>query len=314
MSMERTPGLRLAEGVARLLARLPLSVHYRFARFLAWLLGSVLRYRRSTVLINLGRSFPEKDYKEIELIMRAFYRHLADMVAEAVWFGGCRGEKGCERLRRQHLVEIEGLEEINPLWDRRPGLLLLNSHAGNWELMGGIFEYNYQQPPHYTLAQTVVLYLRQSSAFWDRFLADNRLAPVAHKGFEGYVENRSILRYAISHKNEKRLYIFNTDQYPYGSSAFCNVGLFLNQSTVSMTGGASLAAKFGLGVAYIRWQCPSRGHYKMTLVPLFEDASQHTPEEIMIRYHALLQEDIQAEPWNYLWTHKRWKNWNESLG
>ena len=23
-------------------------------------------------------------------------------------------------------------------------------------------------------------------------------------------------------------------------------------------------------------------------------------------YHKHLEEDIQAQPWNYLWTHKRW--------
>lgn len=312
MEKKRTIGLRIVEGLVYLLARLPLSFHYRFSRVLAWLLRDVLRYRRSTVLINLGRSFPDKDYSDIEAILRQFYQHLADLIVEALWMGGCRGEKGCERLRRQHLVEIEGLDTFNPLWDRCPGILLLNSHAGNWELMGGIFEYTYEQPPHYTLAQTVVLYLQQTSRFWDSFIADNRCAPVAHKGFQGYIENRSILRYAFSHRQEKRLYIFNTDQYPYGSSSFCHIDSFLNQPTVSMTGGASLAAKFGMGVAYIRWRRPSRGHYRISFVPLFEDASRHTPEEIMTRYHALLEKDIQAEPWNYLWTHKRWKIWNET--
>lgn len=313
MEKERIIGLRIVEGVTHLLARLPLRFHYGFARFLAWLLRDVLRYRRNTVLINLGRSFPDKDYLEIEKIMHQFYQHLADLIVEALWMGGCSGEKGCERLRRQHLVEIEGLDTFNPFWDSCPSVLLLNSHAGNWELMGGIFEYTYEQPPHYTLAQTVVLYLRQSSRFWDRFIADSRCAPVAYKGFEGYIESQSVLRYALSHRQENRLYIFNTDQYPYGSSAFCTIDPFLNQRTYSMTGGASLAAKLGMGVAYIRWKRPSRGHYKMTFIPMFQDASEHTPEEIMTRYHALLEEDIQAEPWNYLWTHKRWKNWHENI-
>ena len=28
----------------------------------------------------------------------------------------------------------------------------------------------------------------------------------------------------------------------------------------------------------------------------------------MERYYALLQKDIEAQPSNYLWSHKRWKN------
>ena len=38
------------------------------------------------------------------------------------------------------------------------------------------------------------------------------------------------------------------------------------------------------------------------------DASQMTPGEGMDRDYSLLQKDIEAQPWNYLWSHKRWKN------
>ena len=32
-----------------------------------------------------------------------------------------------------------------------------------------------------------------------------------------------------------------------------------------------------------------------------------TAQDVMKTYYQLLQEDIEAVPWNYLWTHKRWK-------
>ena len=38
------------------------------------------------------------------------------------------------------------------------------------------------------------------------------------------------------------------------------------------------------------------------------DASELAPGEVMDRYYALLQKDIEAQPSNYLWSHKRWKN------
>ena len=49
------------------------------------------------------------------------------------------------------------------------------------------------------------------------------------------------------------------------------------------------------------------GGYTITFNPICEDASRTTPEEIMNKFYALLEKDVEAQPWNYLWTHKRWK-------
>ena len=48
------------------------------ADILAWLLRKVLRYRYSTVMINLSRSFPNKKYKEIDRIAKDFYKYFVD--------------------------------------------------------------------------------------------------------------------------------------------------------------------------------------------------------------------------------------------
>jgi lauroyl/myristoyl acyltransferase len=45
----------------------------------------------------------------------------------------------------------------------------------------------------------------------------------------------------------------------------------------------------------------------MTFVPLCDNAAESTPEDILKSYYAHLEEDIKAQPWNYLWTHKRWR-------
>ena len=84
--------------------------------FLAWFLRSVLRYRSDVVTVNLCRSFPEKTYEEIQAIHKQFYRHLASVLKETVWFGRCRGEKGRKRLRDSHIVEIANPEELNRLY------------------------------------------------------------------------------------------------------------------------------------------------------------------------------------------------------
>ena len=309
MESKRSFGIRLVEGLMRLLARLPLGFHYACARFLSWLVGDVFRYRRDVVTANLARSFPDRDYDFLKAVTKGFYRHFGEMLAEAVWFCGKRGEKGRKELIESNICEITNSDEFNAFYDRSSSVMLLNSHAGNWELMGGVAQYDTLAPGKrtWTDKEVVVLYRALSSKFWDQVMGDGRCAPVSDLDYEGYVEGSAILRYAISHRKEKKLYIFNTDQYPYWQAGRFSVGEFLHQDTLAMGGGASIACKLGMSVAYIRWYRTERGHYRMTFVPLLENAAETTPEELMKLYYKHLEEDIQAQPWNYLWTHKRWR-------
>ena len=77
---------------------------------------------------------------------------------------------------------------------------------------------------------------------------------------------------------------------------------------MTMTGGTSIACKFVLAVVYVGFENVSRGHYRMKFRTIARNASGLTTGEIMERYYAMLQEDIETQPWNYLWSHKRWKN------
>ena len=79
-----------------LLSKLPLRFHYFMGDVLSWLAGSVLRYRSDVVWVNLSRAFPDKKYKEIKQIYKDFYRHLGELVAEFIWFGG----SSYDRLRK----------------------------------------------------------------------------------------------------------------------------------------------------------------------------------------------------------------------
>lgn len=309
MDKKRTIGVRVLEFFLRLHGLLPLSYHYALGRLVAWLARDVLRYRNEVVLTNLSRSFPDLDYDEIRKLYRKFYTHFGEIAAETFWFWGCRGEKGRRRLVRSGICEIENSDAFNDFYDRSSTVMLLNSHAGNWELMGGVAQYDRSAPGrrNWDHSEVVVLYRALHNKFWDQVIGDNRCAPVSDRNYEGYVEGRSILRYAVANRRRKKLYVFNTDQYPYWDVQPYSVGTFLNQPTLAMGGGAVLACRMGMSVAYIRWSRPERGHYRLTFVPLVENASESTPEEIMKLYYKHLEEDIKAQPEIYLWTHKRWR-------
>ena len=306
MQKKRSLGVRLVEGFLHLHGLLPLPYHYFQAGILAWFLDRVLHYRRDVVTVNLSRSFPEKSYEELKEIRKRFYRHFATTLTESVWFGACKGEKGRKRLKDSHLVEITNPEELNRLWNASRQLMILEAHTGNWELFGGILNYSYAEDVAFLASEIAVTFMRLSSAVWDRVMEDNRTAPVADLGFDGYVETREVLRFALGNKDRKYVYTFITDQYPYTYMQHPEVD-FMQQKTATMTAAASLACKLDMAVTYLRFRCREDGGYTMTFVPLSDHAHGQEPLNIMKQYYKLLEEDLREQPWNYLWTHKRWK-------
>ena len=286
-----------------------MKIHRGFSDFLAWMLRCVVRYRRDVVFINLSRSFPEKNYKEIDALSRDFYRHLADIVTEALWFGRRRGGRGRLQLHDSGIVDVVNPEVFNEVYDSSASMMVLASHAGNWELLGGWFCYNHNPDVAFRSGypEIAVVYRAAESAFWNRIIARNRCAPLSGTGFNGYLESREVFRFAVSHRKEKFIYIFPTDQYPYKGVSSHGVGKFMNQETLAMTGGTALACKMGMSVSYLRWKVRDRGRYGVEFVPICADASAETPEGLMEKYYALLEQDIRQQPWNYLWSHRRWK-------
>ena len=296
----------LLQCLTRPLAWLPLKVHYCLSGVLSFLAERVFRYRVSLVDENLRHSFPGRDEAWLKDTRHKFYHHFSDVIAETIWFGGCRGP---ERLRRSHLVEIANVEELNRLYDKAPGVMVLMSHAGNWELIGGIASYNYSDKPScFTEQNFCVVYLKQSDPGMDGFLRKNRTAPLIDpEGYPGYLESREVVRYVFEHRAEKKIYNFITDQHPYFKSKDFLVVNFMHRDCDSMRGAAALACKFGMAVCYMGMPSDSRGHYKIEYTTIADDASDMDPDDIMRQYYKLLEKDLQAQPWNYLWTHNRWK-------
>lgn len=297
---------QISHAPMRLIGKLPLKAHYANSRFLAWLVGDVLRYRRDVVSFNLARCFPEKTTRELKALRKEFYRHFAEIVVEAFWFGACRDSR---RLHDARIVEIANPEIISALFESSPSVAVLYSHCGNWELYGGIESYNYSgRPMPVSEHNFSVVYKRTNSKTTDEVLRMNRFAPLKDRdAYDGYVETMDLIRYAFKHRDEKRIYNINTDQRPYVSSGANIPVKFLGQDTQTMTGAAAIARKFGMAVCYLRMARKEQGHYIIEYVPICENASGSSVEDIMKRYYELLEEDIRKDPANYLWTHKRFK-------
>lgn len=297
-------GSALLYGLTRPLAMLPLKFHRACGRSVGKFVGKVLRYRRDVVMANLARSFPDRKYDELTGICDRFYAHFGKIFAEAIWFGGCTDPR---RLIRSRIVRMGNPEVLNRLFAMGKSVVVMTSHSGNWELYGGIKSYPYPAALDYPEKDVCVVYRQQASPTFDRFMARNRIAPVVDKeNYDGRIESFKALQYIFRHRDRHQMYIFITDQYPYTSKSKVHVR-FMNQDTWAMNASENLARHLGFAVVYLFMEEEEDGNYVMNLTPICDDASEMPEGEILDRYFRLLEQDLQKQPWNYLWTHKRWK-------
>lgn len=292
-------------GLLFVLGKLPLELHYFNAIWLSVLIRKVFRYRVSLVAENLSYAFPEKSEEQRRQILKDFYRHFAEVFAEAIWFGSCTDRK---RVVKSHIVELGDMTQIGEALQKAPGVMVMCSHAGNWELQGGVelFVDDYGRNP-IKGEDVCVVYRRLSSALWDRVLGDSRCTPTKKiHNQEGYIESKSIVRYVVTHQDKAKMYNMITDQRPYFSApSYIRVN-FMNRWCNTMSAAANLAAKMSMPVFFSHMLRKPGFGYTLEYEMICPDASKADVEQIMKKYYELLEADIRKQPENYLWTHNRW--------
>lgn len=295
----------IVRGCIVIVSKLPLKVHYFMGDFIAWLLKNVIRYRTGLVWMNLSRSFPHLKYRDLKVIYNDFYRHLGEIFAEAIWFGG----SSYKRLYESGIVTVMNPEEISEMFDSTPSMTVLSTHCGNWELMGGFLGYRTATGGKVCIKEEdiQVVYKKLSNAVSDEVFKRNRVAPLEKVGTSCEVESSNILRQAIKNKDSRKVYIYPADQAPYRNAGKFPIGEFMHQQTNAMAGSIGLACKMSHSVMYMKMKRVERGRYEMTLIPVCRNASEHSPEEIIRKYYDLIEAEINETPHNWLWTHNRWK-------
>lgn len=273
---------------------------------LAWIIKNVFRYRYSVVLTNVARSYPDKAYKLPKQIADDFYAHLGEISAEFIWFGG----SSHKRVRNSRLVTITNPEVLVEYYEKSPSVTVLCTHCGNWELLGGVFAYleaGGVKKDMFTPDNMKVVYKKLTSAVSDEIFRRNRIHPIKGNGKDCLVESSNILRYAITNRNDKNVYVYPADQAPYAKAGKHFIGDFMSQPTNAMQGSMGVACKLSHSVLYVTMKRVEKGKYEMTFIPMCEDASQVAPEVLLRKYYDLLEQEIRETPSNWLWSHKRWK-------
>lgn len=279
--------------ILRLIARLPLSVLYVFSSMLWPVVYYVIRYRRKVTRQNLLRSFPEKDLKEIKRIERAFYRHMCDIVVETLKTLHVSDEE------MQRRISVDGLDIIEKTAEEGHPVFLLNGHFGNWEWAAEVVRRMKNPTVH------GYIYEPLASPIVDQVMRDLR---------QHYntllIAKQQAARTILRMKRDKKSYFigFIADQRPKRNSLH-HWTTFLHQDTPYMVGAEELGRHVDAVCLYQHIEQPRRGHYKMTIECLQPVEGEEYP--YTVAYLRRLEQDIQAAPELWLWTHKRWKHKRE---
>lgn len=278
------------------MARLPLSVLYPLvATPLYHLAYHIVGYRRKVVRRNLEESFPDMPEAERLDIERKFYRNFADYVVETIKLLHISDDEMRSRMT------FEGIDKIDRLFDEGKSIVAYFSHTGNWEWAPSITMWTAVHPGEGI--EFCQVYRPLKDVWADEFFLRlrSRFRPLS---FPKATVFRDLLRF----RRDGRLSItgFMSDQKPsHGDPT--HPMLFLGRPTAMITGTETLARKLGMAAVYMDMYKTSRGHYRIRMRLLAEDASELPPMELTERYAAVLQQTILRNPSIWLWSHKRWR-------
>ena len=288
-------GFGCVSGFAHLTALLPFWALYGIADVIYVLLYYVARYRRKMVRRNLTACFPHKSQQELKAIERQFYRNFADYIVETIKLLHISDR---EIKRRMQFGNIEILQQ---LLDRKRSVVAYFAHTFNWEWAPSVTLHCPRQIERGDVMCQIYRPLRN-----ERF--DKLMLKIRSRFGSVSVPKALALRKLLEYRREGVTTVtgFMSDQKPSHGDAIHIVD-FLNRPTAVITGTETLARRMGMAAIYWDTVKLSRGHYRIDIKLMAEDASKTAEYELTDRYFKLLEETIRRNPAIWLWSHNRWK-------
>ena len=277
----------------RIFSLLPLSVLYFISDVILYpLVYYVARYRLKVVRRNLRNSFPDKSYNELKSIEKKFYRHFADLLVEIV-----HGYRASDEEMREHVV-FENVDLVEELAQKTQGVIAYLGHMGNWEWIADL---NKRFVDRSMVEYNIYRQLKNPNS--DKMMLELR----SKRGGE-CIEKKQLLRKLVSLRHADHPFVLGmlSDQKPSKRSTYAWTH-FLSQETAFLNGSEVLAKKFGFSAVYAHILSPKRGYYTVRFELITDHPTAMPDEEMTKKYAALLEQNIHAQPEQWLWTHNRWK-------
>ena len=271
-----------------LFSLLPWRIMYLLSDIVAFILQRVVKYRVEVVKQNLAIAFPNKTLLERNKIANDFYRQFTDSFIETFKLLSMSDKTFMKRFSSNS-------EVLNDLYKTGQNVQIMAGHFFNWEFANwGVAKYG-KYP-------FLAVFMPLSNKVFSKLIYDLR----ARYG--------SILIPATNFRSQFHKYA-NEGSYAMALAADQNPGNPLQAYWVNFFGrltpfvkGPEKGAKLNnTAQVFVHFYRTKRGYYHshyelMTISPnYFKDG------QLTALYVKVLEEKIQANPSNYLWSHRRWK-------
>lgn len=274
--------------IFKLLSRLPFPVLYLLSDFLYLIGYHILRYRKKIVYENIRRSFSEKSDQDVQVLVKHFYRNLADVLVETVKALSIKPET---LKKRFNFTNPELLEEY---FKKDQSVIVMAAHQGNWEwlLLGCCV---------YLSVPLSAVYKKLNNTYFEKLMMKAR----SRFGGQPIPMERTLME-IVRRKKEVTAYGIVADQVPL-VDAEKYWTKFLSQDTAFFIGTEKIAQLTGYPVLFLSMKRIRRGHYQGTLDLLAEPPYEKGRFTILEKYACAVEKSILADPSGWLWSHRRWK-------
>ncbi len=271
---------------------LPFWILFGLSNVLYYIIFYVFSYRKKVVLDNLRKSFPEKSEREINKISKEFYRHFCDIIFETIKLLTI----SIPEFKKRCALNQEDLDLFNHFFNKQQSFVGVMGHCGNWEWAAIAHQF-------YFKSLITGVYHPLSNKNFDSFMLKLR------GRLGGNIIPMSRVYKELLILREKK--IMNTlgliaDQTPPPESAYWTK--FLNQDTAIFFGAEKIAKKFDYPVIFLSNKKVKRGYYQLSAHIITENPKKMNDGEITELHVKQLEKDINSQPFNWLWSHKRWKH------
>lgn len=285
----------LVYGLLYLFSLLPLKLLFLLSDGIYVVMYYLAGYRKKVVLRNLSIAFPNKTEAERKRIAKKFYRNFSDFFVETI-----KLFSASDRYFEKHYQSDYSV--FDRLYAEGKKCQVHLGHNFHWELgyLGSV--------PHIKLT-VLGVYMPLTNKIFERIFIKLR----TKRG--GNLLPATDMRNAmLPFRNEAYALLLVADQSPPNPQNAIWVNFF-GKPTAFVRGPENGARLGNLPVVFCYITRIKRGYYRGHFDLGIENPAALEKGEVTKIYAKFLEEKMNAQPENWLWTHKRWKwDWKEEYG
>ena len=264
---------------------LPLGFSYILARGIGNFSNHVLHLRKELVMDNLRIAFGnEMNESELKKLAAESYRQIAMSFIELLI---------SPKLQKHidQILEPKHIQLIQRLLQQGKGLITIQGHLGNWELLGAAAATTINGP-------LTVAAVQQSNPYINHFITQRR--NTMGMQVAGTKEAMKLLLKALRKGQALGL---AADQNAGRGAVFVD---FFGKTAATQPGPAKLALKYGAPMLIGAAIRTGPGQFKV-LSQQVEIHADDTVKTLTERHVKILESFIRQYPEQYFWLHRRWK-------